>query len=146
MRRLSETPSLGFSLLELMIAVGIVAILAAIAVPGYQDQLRKARRADAQAALLAIAMEQERYRAQCTRYAARLDGAPGCAPGGYVLGMSQTSPEGYYRLAVAQSGVAGFTATATALGPQASDRSSALDCRLLSLDQDGHREPPDCWR
>jgi type IV pilus assembly protein PilE len=49
------------TLIELMIVVAIVGILAAIAYPSYQEQVRTSRRADAQAALMQLAQFMERY-------------------------------------------------------------------------------------
>ena len=51
----------GFTLVELMIVVVIVAILAGIAVPSYMSSVRKTRRADAKTALLDLAGREERY-------------------------------------------------------------------------------------
>jgi type IV pilus assembly protein PilE len=59
----------GFSLIELMIAVAIVGILLAIAVPSYQDHLRKGRRADAQAFLTQVAQRQQQYLLDARTYA-----------------------------------------------------------------------------
>jgi prepilin-type N-terminal cleavage/methylation domain-containing protein len=50
----------GFTLIELMIAVVVIAILAAIAYPSYQDSVRKSRRADAKSALMEHAQFMER--------------------------------------------------------------------------------------
>lgn len=58
----------GFSLIELMVTVAILAILAAIAYPSYRDQILKSRRGDAQTALLEIAQRQERFYAQNATY------------------------------------------------------------------------------
>ena len=62
----------GFSLIELMIAVAIVGILVAIAVPSYQEHLRKGRRADAQAFLTQVAQRQQQYLLDARTYAADL--------------------------------------------------------------------------
>jgi len=53
--------SSGFSLIELMIVVAIIALLAAISIPSYQTQIQKSRRADAMDSLLDCAAAQARY-------------------------------------------------------------------------------------
>jgi type IV pilus assembly protein PilE len=58
----------GFTLIELMIAVAIVGILAAIAIPSYQDSVKKSRRADAKAALLDLANALERRFTETNSY------------------------------------------------------------------------------
>ncbi len=51
----------GFTLIELMIVVVVIAILGAIAYPSYQDHVRKGRRAQAKADLVEYAQLAERY-------------------------------------------------------------------------------------
>lgn len=58
----------GFTLVELLIAVAIVAILTAVALPNYQDSVRKSRRADAQQLMLSIANREELYLADALSY------------------------------------------------------------------------------
>jgi len=60
----------GFSLIELMITVAIVGILASIAIPSYQDSIRKGKRAEGRAALVDLLQQQERYIGQRGTYAA----------------------------------------------------------------------------
>ncbi|MEW5248924.1 type IV pilin protein [Microbulbifer sp. 2201CG32-9] len=75
----------GFTLIELMIAVAIVAILAAVAWPSYQAQVRATNRADAQGALLGLAQAMERHFTQNGSYKGAAagnkdDGAPAIFP------------------------------------------------------------------
>lgn len=58
----------GFTLMELMIVLAIIAILAAIALPSYLDSVRKGRRAEARAAILNLLQQQERYMTQQNTY------------------------------------------------------------------------------
>ena len=58
----------GFTLVELMIVVAIIGLLAGIGVPGYLDYVRKGKRAEGKAALLAASSRLERYYTQKNCY------------------------------------------------------------------------------
>ena len=87
----------GFTLIELMIVVAIVALLATVAYPSYMDQIRKGRRSDAIQGLAQVQQAQERWRAINPSYApnAQLNTA---WPGG--LGIATRTAGGYYDLAI----------------------------------------------
>lgn len=59
----------GFTLIELMITVAIIAVLAAIAVPSYQEHVRKGRRASAQTFVMEVANRQNQYLLDARNYA-----------------------------------------------------------------------------
>jgi type IV pilus assembly protein PilE len=59
----------GFTLIELMVAVAIVAIIAMIAIPSYTAQIVKGRRSSAEAFLLDIAQREQQYLLDVRGYA-----------------------------------------------------------------------------
>ena len=65
----------GFTLLELLVALVIVAVLMAFAMPAYQQHIIRTRRGEAQSALLKLMMQQERFHSQHNRYLAFSAGA-----------------------------------------------------------------------
>lgn len=62
----------GFTLLELMIVVVVVSILTAIAIPSYQEYVRRSNRATAKAALTEVISRQESFRADRKAYSTAL--------------------------------------------------------------------------
>lgn len=140
----------GFSLVELMITVAVIAILAAVAVPAYRQYVMRASRTDATAALLRLASAQERFYLQNNRYA-DADEMADAPPAG--LGIAGTE-RGYYALTIDSDDLAlGYVVTATVVdgGPQDDD----TQCVGFSVDQQGLRLAEDsggaantdtCWR
>ena len=63
-----KTKMRGFSLVELMVVVGIMVLLASIAIPGYQRYVQRANRSDATNTLLRIASSQEKFFLQNNTY------------------------------------------------------------------------------
>lgn len=121
----------GFTLVELMIAIVIVAILSAIAIPGYRSYVQRAQRAEAKTALLRIQGAQEKFFVQYNRYAAAL--APAVPAG---LGTPATTETGLYTLALALTdGGTGFRVTATARA--GSSQAEDARCATLSIDNNG---------
>lgn len=136
--------SSGFTLIELMIAVAIVGILAAIAYPSYQEQVRKGRRADAMAQLVTLAQAYERYYTSNNTYVGFFASVPADQKN------SPTQGTAYYVITAPIEARTGFTLTATrqAAGNQNLDR-----CGDLSLTHAGTKSianatatQNECWR
>ncbi|HMN82366.1 MAG TPA: type IV pilin protein [Burkholderiaceae bacterium] len=61
----------GFTLIELMLAVAIVGILTAVAIPSYREYTLRAARSDAQTALMEASQYLERIYSECNSYVLR---------------------------------------------------------------------------
>jgi type IV pilus assembly protein PilE len=121
----------GFSLVELMVVVLILAILAAVAIPAYGRYAYRARRVDGQELLLRIANAQERFYATNNHYGSLSDvgfAAPANSEKGFYLATSD--------VATGSTSAQAFTATATPQPVQASDA-----CKALSITNAGVKKP-----
>lgn len=125
----------GFTLMELMVAVAIVGIIAAIALPAYNDQMMRSRRSDGQTALMNAAALMEHYYTENNTYV-------GANP--TTLGITALSAQGFYRISVPAASATAFTLNATpvATGPQAADT-----CGTLTIDNTNTKgpNPSVCW-
>ncbi len=135
----------GFTLIELMITVAIVAILAAIAYPSYDESVRRGRRADTQAIVLMSAQFMERYFTTNATYV-----------GAALPASLTTSPESasatgkFYDVGLSNLTATTYTVTATrsAGRPMASDK-----CGDFIVNQTGAKSlanytaaVDECWR
>lgn len=115
----------GFSLVEVLVVLALVATLAALAWPSYRETVYSARRTDARIALLGAAQVLESCHVRHERYS-----HPDCT-------VPEVSPNGHYRITEPQPREdAGFRLRATPIGAQAGDSRS---CAWLELDHRGQR-------
>lgn len=138
MRRVAH----GFTLLEMMIALAVAAIVAAFALPGWHSQIARGHRIDAVAAL---------YRA------AQYVDAQGVAAASLPAGIDQAPPSGnaVYRLKLraadeANGGYA-IVASPTQSGPMRDDPCGAfvLDANGVRSNEEASGTSPatrDCWK
>lgn len=140
----------GFSLIELLVAVVIAGILAAVLYPSLGQYIQKSRRADAIEALTTIVQAQERFRGNASTYASEL----------MALGIGNKSKAGHYSLSLtgigpSQSFATGYVATAAAIstGRQAGDsKCNSLSVQLTAgsliysaLNSQNADSTSECW-
>lgn len=129
----------GFTLIEMMVAVAILGILFAIALPAYQQSIIKSKRTLATTALLDIATRQEKYFSLNNQYET-------LANLGVSTALTDGSGTSLYTLSMNINNAANpptFTATATATGPQLKDTT----CGNYTLNNFGQQTPTTkgCW-
>jgi type IV pilus assembly protein PilE len=133
----SRRASDGFSLTELLIAMVIVTVITAIALPAYQSQAMAAKRATGRAALQDAASRQEQFLLDNKSYTGVI------AAGG--LNLTALTEGGHYLLSVDAATAACpitrcYLLRAVPQGAQAAD-----SCGPLTLSSDGDRQPAACW-
>ena len=136
--------SSGFSLLELIIVVAIVGIVSAVAIPSYLDHIRKTRRGDAHAAMLALSNALERYYIDARSF----EDAP--SPGDLYSSKSPVDGSETYYILTITSTRRTFTVKAEPKNNQADDK-----CGTLTLTRSGVKgvegassgfDADICWR
>ncbi|NDP64267.1 type IV pilin protein [Polaromonas sp.] len=147
----------GFTLIELMITVAVIAILSAIALPSYNAYVLRSHRAEAKNTLLAVAQRLEQiYTLESSYVTTRNTAGVAIAVNDALItswGLNQTPLNGNARYNItflANPTATTFTLIATPTGAQASDT-----CGVMSLDNrnlkgaagqnNRHQTTRECW-
>lgn len=136
----------GFTLIELMVALAILGLIVAISLPSYRQSIRKSNRSDAHISMSRLATLQEKFYFQNNNYTGDFaDIISGASSGAPVL-----SDEGHYTITLSVTGGgSGWNMIAVPIDDQAGDE-ECVSLTLTSfgaktaLDIDGAANP-DCW-
>jgi type IV pilus assembly protein PilE len=135
--------SSGFTLIELMVTIVILAIIVGIAYPSYRNYTVQTRRSDAQSALTQTANRQEKFFSSCSRYTTTLVGGSmsDCTAGGLGFANSD-SPDGHYQVTIAGTTIAGTGTIATAFTATATPKAGGLQVGngALRIDSTGVKQ------
>jgi len=138
-----KTSPRGFTLIELMITVAIVAVLATLAFPTYRDHVRKSRRAEAQAFLLSVAARQQQFLVDTRGYGVTL------AAVGIPTPTNVTTAYDVYLCTTPSLPCTALTAPATSFGLVAAPKTDQASerCGTLSIDENGTKTAAvsGCW-
>ena len=119
-RKLYSPLPQGMSLIELMVALVIIAIISSVAYPSYQSHMAGARRADAQAVLIEAAAFMERFYTENNRYDQDTGGTAVALPAQLAESLRDTGTKAY-DIVVQASTASSFTLRATPKNMQAGD-------------------------
>jgi type IV pilus assembly protein PilE len=129
----------GFTLTELVVTVAVVAILAAIALPSYNSQIRKSRRSDAIQSITNVHLAQEKWRSSQPTYSSSLT----------ALGFASspfTSTDGFYSVALSGASATGYVVTASAVSGKPQESDTACTSIVLTVAAGSIAQTPaDCW-
>lgn len=138
----------GFTLVELIVVIAIIAILVAIATPAYYSYVLKSRRADAKVALSEISQRLEGYYADNNKYATDFDQLKLSNSGFVKKNGNYQSKDGWYQLSIEVDSTAQkYTLKAT---PQRSQTGDGR-CMEFALDSTGKKtitgaaNVKECW-
>jgi len=146
---LQSQKTLGFSFIELLVVLTIIAILSAVAIPVYNNYLLRAHRTDAITSITTIALNEEEHRLKNNAYSVTLSDV-------WSQGTSNTTTEqGFYTLALIlldangntttePNNATGFRITATPADSQAND----TECNPIALSVNNGaitKTPEQCW-
>lgn len=120
----------GFTLVEVITVVLIIAVLAAIALPAYQNYIFKSRRAEAQSILQAEVLRLEKHRVDNASYA--------------TYSLSTTAIEGY-TFTLSDASPTAYTLTATPQGRQEKDTCGELVLAFSSGTTSKKAAESGCW-
>lgn len=124
----------GFTLIEMLVTVAIVAILAGVALPSYRQYIIRGNRSAAQAQMLDIANREEQFLLANRAYADKTT----LTASGYAL-PSEVSSNYDYDITFEPGTVPNYKIAFTAKNGQASDGD-------LTLESDGTKKPPEKWK
>ena len=139
----------GITLVELMIVIAVIAILASIALPGYQQYVMRSKRVTAEGDLYAFRNAMQRFFAENNTYLGAANGGNNTGAPAATTFPSQSPIDAdlpAYNLTISAATANTFTVQAAPIGSQAGD-----DCGTLSLTSTNVRgvsssTVANCWR
>lgn len=144
-----QLPARGFTLIELMIAVAIIGILAAIAYPSYTKYVREARRAEAQADMLKMQIGIEKWRANRASYRSdATTSSPGTALTNSAANAGFLGTNAYYDYTIVDTTGSAYTIKAEAVTgkSQVNDVAGSTSCTPLTINQSNTKTSAGCWK
>jgi type IV pilus assembly protein PilE len=127
----------GFSLIELLVTIMIIAILAAVAIPNYRQYVLRGHRTEATRALQDLAAREESYYFTNNAYTNSLA----------TLGSNASAAGSFFSIGLASASSVEYSLTATAQGTQLQDKG----CTKFTLSRagvmgsEGTEMPATCW-